>query len=68
MADCNELITGGIEKDCATINAAIGVDKDLILVNYEDFDKAKTLLAAIPVTHPRKRIRKKPARVNEHVA
>ncbi|MGR5149589.1 ATP-binding cassette domain-containing protein [Photobacterium alginatilyticum] len=31
-------------------------------------DYTKTLLAAIPVTHPRERIRKKPARVNEHVA
>lgn len=28
----------------------------------------KTLLAAIPVTHPRDRIRKKPKRVNEYVA
>ena len=44
MADCNELITSGIEKDCNNINAAIGVDKDLILVNYEHFDKLATIL------------------------
>ncbi|WP_075762750.1 ABC transporter ATP-binding protein [Photobacterium proteolyticum] len=31
-------------------------------------DYTKTLLAAIPVTHPRERTRKKPVRVNEHVA
>lgn len=46
MADCNELITSGIEKDCLTVSAAIGVDKDLILVNYEDFDKLATINAA----------------------
>jgi len=40
---CTTIITNGIDKDCATINAAIGVEKDLILVNYEDFDKKKTL-------------------------
>ena len=45
MADCNELITGGIEKDCNNISAAIGVDKDLILVNYEEFDRTATLIA-----------------------
>lgn len=43
MAECNELLVAGIEKDCESINAAVGVDKDLILVNYEDFDKALTL-------------------------
>lgn len=42
MADCSDLITAGIELDCDTINAAVGVDKDLILVNYEDFDAAAT--------------------------
>jgi hypothetical protein len=40
---CTTIITSGIDKDCATINAAIGVEKDLILVNYGDFDKKKTL-------------------------
>lgn len=40
---CTTIITSGIVKDCATINAAIGVDKDLILVNYDDFDKVATL-------------------------
>ena len=39
---CTNIITSGITKDCATVNAAIGVDKDLILVNYEDFDYKKT--------------------------
>ena len=39
MAICDGIIASGITKDCATINAAVGVDKDLILVNYEDFDK-----------------------------
>lgn len=44
MADCDGLIVGGIEKDCATINAPVGVEKDLILVNYVDFDRIATLL------------------------
>ena len=39
---CTNIITSGITKDCATVKAAIGVDKDLILVNYEDFDYKKT--------------------------
>ena len=42
MADCNDLLSGGILKDCDAINAAVGVDKDLILVNYEDFDHTLT--------------------------
>jgi hypothetical protein len=46
MADCDGLISGGIVKDCATINAPVGVDKDLILVNYDDFDRTATLLLA----------------------
>ena len=46
MANCNELITGGIALDCPTVNAAIGVNRDLILVNYDDFDKASTFLPA----------------------
>lgn len=40
---CVELITSGIAKDCDTINAAIGSESDLILVNYVDFDKDLTL-------------------------
>lgn len=40
---CITEIINGVEKDCASINAAIGSDKDLILVNYADFDKALTL-------------------------
>ncbi len=42
MADCDGLISSGVEKDCKTVNAAVGVDKDLILVNYDDFDKELT--------------------------
>ena len=42
MADCSDLITSGILLDCDTINAAVGVDKDIILVNYEDFDAIAT--------------------------
>lgn len=45
MADCDGLITSGIGKSCDTINAPVGVEKDLILVNYEDFDRTATLLA-----------------------
>lgn len=46
MADCDGTITSGIAKDCDTINAPVGVDKDLILVNYDDFDRTATLLPA----------------------
>jgi len=43
MADCNDLITSGIELDCEAFRAPVGVDKDLILVNYEDFDRLATV-------------------------
>jgi hypothetical protein len=43
---CYDTIIAGITKDCNSINAAVGVDKDLILVNYEDFDRAATMLTA----------------------
>ena len=43
---CYDSIDSGILKNCDSINAAVGVDKDLILVNYDDFDKAKTYLPA----------------------
>lgn len=43
---CESIITAGIDKDCNALNAAIGVDKDLILVNYADFDKKATLAAS----------------------
>lgn len=46
MPDCSRLIIAGIERDCNTVNAAVGVDKDLILVNYEDFDRRATFLPA----------------------
>lgn len=39
---CNKLIVSGVPRDCSTIEAAIGSDKDLILVNYDDFDKVLT--------------------------
>ncbi len=43
MATCDDLIKSGITKDCATINAPIGVNKDLILVNFDEFDRDNTL-------------------------
>ena len=43
MSLCDGLIAAGITRDCATVNAAVGVDKDLILVNYDDFDKALSI-------------------------
>jgi hypothetical protein len=42
MADCSDLITSGILLDCDSINAAVGVNRDLILVNYDDFDATAT--------------------------
>ena len=45
MADCTGLIVSGISLNCDDINAAVGVGKDLILVNYSDFDRALTLAA-----------------------
>ena len=38
-----ESILNGIAKDCYNMGASIGADKDLILVNYLDFDKEATL-------------------------
>ena len=46
MAICDGLITGGIDFNCDNYNAPIGVDKDLILVNYDEFDRIATLDAA----------------------
>lgn len=43
MADCTQVITAGITLNCDDINAAVGVEKDLYLVNYEDFNKEQTL-------------------------
>ena len=40
MALCDGLISAGIARDCNAVNAAVGVDKDLILVNYDNFDLA----------------------------
>ena len=40
---CITEIIKGVGLDCSTINAAIGSNKDLILVNYKDFDKVATL-------------------------
>lgn|SRR5690554_6774401 len=44
--NCDDIIGAGIPKDCASINAPVGADKDLILVNYEDFDYAGTVDAS----------------------
>lgn len=46
MANCTDIIVAGIPLDCETINAPVGVDKDLILVNYEDYDRIATIGAA----------------------
>ena len=43
MADCTQVITAGITLNCDDINAAVGVEKDLILVNYADFNKEQSL-------------------------
>lgn len=40
---CGQLITAGITINCDDFKAAIGLDKDLILVNYDDFDRTATL-------------------------
>lgn len=40
-----ELITAGLEKDCASIRGSVGAHRDLILVNYEHFNRQATLLA-----------------------
>ena len=40
--DCGDIIEAGISKDCSSINAAVGAGKDLILVNYDDFDAVST--------------------------
>ena len=46
MADCTSLITDGIVLNCDDINAAIGVDKDLMLINWNNFDREATLAAS----------------------
>lgn len=38
-------ILSGIAKDCANMGASIGANKDLILINYFDFNKPLTLSA-----------------------
>ena len=43
MADYNELITSGIAVDCDSLNDAIGVNKDLMLVNFTYLDREATL-------------------------
>ncbi len=43
---CNTVISGGIGRDCKTVAAPVGVDKDLILVNYDDYDHIATMEAA----------------------
>lgn len=40
---CPSTIAEGIAKDCAAINAATGVNKDLILVNFSEYDNIGTL-------------------------
>lgn len=43
---CNNIIAKGIALNCDAINAPVGVDADLILVNYDEFDRALTLAGA----------------------
>ena len=40
---CTFALSGGVALVCADLNASIGVGKDLILVNYDSFDRATTL-------------------------
>lgn len=40
---CITEIINGVVLDCVTMNAPVGSDKDLILVNYKDFDRVATL-------------------------
>lgn len=43
---CVNIISLGLTRDCAAVKGQIGVDKELTLINYEDFDRAGTLAAA----------------------
>jgi hypothetical protein len=43
---CTNFILEGISRDCESDNAIIGVDKDLILIDYKFFDLAATKLQA----------------------
>ena len=38
----NKNITSGITLECGVFNESIGADKDLILINYDDFDLDQT--------------------------
>jgi len=38
----NKIITDGIVLDCTVFNESIGAEKDLILINYSDFDFEST--------------------------
>tara|TARA_R110000744_G_scaffold306960_2_gene415176 strand:+ start:506 stop:1072 length:567 start_codon:yes stop_codon:yes gene_type:complete len=40
---CNYTLAAGIALNCADMNAQVGVTKDLILVNYDEFDRATTV-------------------------
>tara|TARA_R110002050_G_scaffold103245_1_gene212243 strand:- start:1047 stop:1613 length:567 start_codon:yes stop_codon:yes gene_type:complete len=40
---CVFALSSGVPLVCSDLNASIGVDKDLILVNYDEFDRATTL-------------------------
>jgi hypothetical protein len=39
---CSTVILNGIARDCNTVSASIGADKDLILVNYDSFQLTPT--------------------------
>jgi hypothetical protein len=38
----NSIITNGIALECAVFNESIGAEKDLVLINYSDFDFEST--------------------------
>lgn len=40
---CNYTLAAGVALNCADLTAQIGVGKDLILVNYDEFDKTTSL-------------------------
>ena len=44
--NCTNLITSGVNLDCKALSDMIGAGKDLILVNYDDFDYAATFDAS----------------------
>ena len=40
---CVDVITTGVARNCPDVHGQIGVNKDLILINWEDYDRVATL-------------------------